>query len=670
MRVLSTIKKYIWCVLFSVLISSCFFTYINIIAESIMPATEIKLTVTEANELSEGQQVWLYLIDSKEISVEDFESMPKTGNWRYMSTEEGAGNNTIIGSGVGSSITFTIRKSCTGGFSVWENAVSSSADLEVEGKTIHYDFYSEDGNNIQITPFEDSLISIIVRAIIYFVLVAVISVCLIFCIHILKEGCLSNVEFKEPNYNYKIIVASIFVCTYIFDLLWYKRGIVNFNAFGDQPSYWATGGIFAQVGLTREIIENTAKSIACFRGYGIFLPSFVAQFIGIRLNIDSYMVYFALPSLAAAFLFGYVLPKIYELFHGKKVHIAQIVIAYICFFVFYKGNLVSIDGDLFGTVFYLAGGLYAILLMKTGKIRYSVLAGFVFSLSLAIRTSYLIGVGAVLLIFIIIMVFVMLKKESILADGLYKFTPKKVAASAVFFAVSFLLVCTPQIYINSQQGHIGLFAYDKDGAYATQTTTLLEQGADSALRGYITGYPTSVYDEQIHSIRQNAGYLDQEEITMAQCFDAYAKEPLDTLVAIAKRLFAFIDIKFNVTLPAEGWKVNTKFYLFSTLNYLLLATAAYCVFNKKARELVFKKNDLLFWGILLIGPIAPMLAARLEWRQAMLLYLFYLSYVSSYCFVDGIIHKEKRHVFISNQYLSFITVFVFACHIASLTMYH
>ena len=192
---------------------------------------------------------------------------------------------------------------------------------------------------------------------------------------------------------------------------------------------------------------------------------------------------------------------------------------------------------------------------------------------------------------------------------------------------------------------------------------------DSALSGWITGYPTQVFDDQIHSIRKNAMYLDTKEITMAQGFDAYAKKPLDACVAIAKRLFAFVDIKFNITLPNELWSANTKFYLFSTINYLFLATAAFTMLNRKARELVFCRHDFLFWGISLFGPIAPMLAARLEWRQGMLLYLFYLSYACGYCFLEGILDREKRPYFINNKYLSFVTIFVFVCHGISLTMY-
>ncbi len=656
MRFLIGLKRYIWLVLFAILISSCFFTYVNELADYLLPRTELKLTITSPNRLSKGNQVWIYLIDGKEIEQNTFDTMLKTGEWSFMREEDGASSNTIIGLSNGGTITIPINKSCSGGISIWMQAYAASIDVETEDFSAHYDLYSEEGDYLQITPYEDHLVSIGIRAVVYCVLFVLIT----FTLSLIYKKFYSAVfRLKEYKYNYKYIVGAIFICTYIFDVLWYKHGIVNFNAFGDQPGYWEVGGVFATPNVTNGMIKRTIRRIPCFRGYGNFLFSFISQFIGNRLKIDSYIVYFVFPSLTAAFLFGYVMPKIYEVIHGKRVSITQIMLSYISFFIFYKGNLVSIDGDLPGMTFYLAGALFMGLLFYTGYMRYAVFSSMCFSLSLAIRTSYLIGV-----VLIVIISFMNIYKR------IYKFSIQKIITFTAVFIFVFVSICTPQIYINIQRGHCGLFAYDKDGAYGTDTTTLLEQGVDYALRGWVTGYPTEIFDDQIHSIRVDAGYLETKEITMAQGFDAYAKKPLDACVAIAKRLFAFIDIKFNVTLPNESWHAHTKYYLFSTLNYLFLATAVFTLLNKKTRELVLCNYDLLFWGTCLLGPIAPMLAGRLEWRQGMLLYLFYLGYICAYCFFDGIADRAKRIYFINNKYLSFVTTFMFVCHAISLTMYN
>ncbi len=664
-------ESYIWVVLFSIIICSCLFTYVNRVADYFTPKAEVRIKITEPSEVSKDDYVWLYLIDGKEISTNSFEAFDKSGSWQYLAQSDGVENNTIIGRGEGSEISFPILKSCSGGFCIWKNDLSSTVDIEIDGNITHYDLYSTAGEHIQITPYEDSKISILIRAFIYGLLIILLSFLLIvaYCLFTMaSDKC--NYIFSI-KYKYLLVVGGVFVCTYLFDIIWYKHGIINFNAFGDQPYYWAIGGVFAQKGLTRKIIDETARSLPCFRSYGIFVPSFIAQFLGVRLNISSYAIYFSLPSIVAAYLFGYVLPRIYELIHGKKVSLIQIFVAYISFLIYYVGNLVSIDGDLFGLVFFVAGGLYALLFMTDFKLINSILCALCFSFSVAIRPSYLLGVYMAIVAMLIRSIIACVKIENGCAKkDLIKTFLRKMILPAIAFAIAFILVCLPQVYINSKQGHVGLFAYDMDGAYGTLTTTNLEQGMDYGLRGYITGYPTGVHDNQIWSIKQNAGYLWDTEITMAQSFDSYAKEPLDTLIAIGKRLFAFIDIKFNVTLPAESWAVTTKFYLFSTLNYILLAVAVFCLVNKRVREIVFKKNDLLFWGILLTGTIAPMLAARLEWRQAMLLYLFYLSYVCPYCFANGAWENRKSDSIIDNKFLSFVVIFVFFCHAISLTMYH
>lgn len=633
-----------------------------------LPKTDIKVTVGEPNENSKGSEVWIYLINNAEISGEQHSAIKKTGDWDFRTREEwGYGNNTIIGGKVGDTLVIPIEKAANGGISFWCQAYSGSVEVEANNEVKHYDLYSEEGTYLQVTPFEDNYSSVVVLAIIYALLTCLIATALMLFIGIAIsfEG-----KVKEPRYKYWAVVLGLFVCTYCFDIIWYKHGITNFNAFGDQPGYWQFGGALAKIGITKQEVYGVVKSIICFRGYGIFLPSFIAQFIGNRLHIDSYLVYFCLPSLVSAFLFGYVLPKIYEIIHKKKVRLWKIIFAFISFFFFYTGNLVSIDGDLFGLAFYMGGTLFAILIFTTGKIKYAILSGVLFSLCLAIRTSYLVGVLVLFGIMILYAILTVLHKTKERYIDICEISLKKCIGLFFAFSISFLIVCVPQVYINAENGHYGLFAYDKDGVYGTKTTTLLEQGVDFALRGELTGYPHIIRDEQIHSIRQNAAYDDNKEITMAQGFDAYAKKPLDTLVAIVKRVFAFVDIKFNTTLPDKSWSANTKFYLFSTINYLFIATALFTLLDKRVRGLIYIKADLILWGTLLIGPVAPLLAARIEWRQAMVAYLFYLSYACAFCFSGCFFDKDKRTAVLESNYFAFLTCCVLLFHAISLTMYH
>lgn len=662
-------KNIVWRMLFSLLMSTCFFTYVNAFINKIMPRDELVVTINEPSVNPQGSEVWIYLIDNTEISKEQFDAMEKTGGWEFRSREEwNYGNNVILGKNKGSSITIPIVRASNGGISVWCRASSGGIDTDVNGEVKHYDLFSEEGAYIQIMPFEDSFISILVTIVVYLILAFFVMILLLLMLSFFQH---IYVNFKEPQYEYWTVVLVLFIGTYLFDVIWYRKGIVNFNAFGDQTYYWEVGGAFAQIGLTRETIVEGLKSIACFRGYGNFVPSFIAQFIGNRLHVDAYIVYFLFPSLTNAVLFGYILPRIYEIFHGKKVFRWQILMALCGFMILYKGQLVGILGDFYGLTLYLAGALYAILIFRTGKRRYALASGACFSLCLTIRTSYLIGV--VLLIFLMAIVAALNFMGKLQENNIYmmnKMPAKRVAGIAIAFMISFLCVCIPQVYINGLQGHRGLFAYDKDGAYGTQSTTLLEQSADYALRGYLAGYPYSILDKQIHSIRQGAGYRDDKEMTMAQCFDAYAKSPVDTLAAILKRAFVMADAKTNILLPDEKWYAHTKYYMFSTINYVFIATALFTFLNKRLRRLLYKKAELLFWGVILIGPIAPLLAAKVEWREAIVGYLFYISYVCVFCFAGSIYDEEKKRVIRESNFFPFLTCTVLIFHTVSLTMYH
>lgn len=661
-------KKIIWCILFSLLLSTCCFTYVNAFIRRLLPEKEINITISESNSSSLGSEVWIYLIDNVEIYQDQFSSMEKHGNWEFRSREEwGYGNNTILGRVAGSSLTVPITKSPGGGISIWCQAYSAAIDVELDGKVEHYDLYSEEGSYLQITPFEDSLFSIFLTVFVYIIFTGIIAVLLMAIIILLHH---MNINFREPRYRYGILVAAFFLCTYLFDVIWYKKGIVNFNAFGDQPGYWKIGGQFAEIGVNRETIIDIIKTISPIRGYGSFLPSFIAQFIGNRIHVDSYLVYFLLPSLTNAFLFGYILPRVYEIIHGRKVCLWQILSACLGFLIFYKGFLIGIGGDFYGLTFYLAGALFGILIFRTGKIKYAIGSGVFFSLCLSIRTSYLIGVGAFLILMIALAVLNAIGKMK--QEDIFSFADmslKRAAGIVTVFSVSFLLVCTPQIYMNEVRGHRGLFAYDQDGVYITKTTTVLEQAADGALQGWLTGYPYQIYDEQVHSIRKVAGYRDDKELTMAQSFDAYAKNPLDTLVAILKRAFAMIDIKSNLPLPDEGWYAHTKYYIFSTINYIFIATALFTLLNKKLRQLLYRKMDFIFWGAVLIGAVAPWLASRIEWREVVVEYLFYIGYACAFCFAGSLYSEEKRLAIRESSYLPFMTCVVFALHAVSLTMY-
>lgn len=666
------VKNLIWLYLFSLLISCCLFSFIDPAVDSFFQKRMLTITLKDAVAESSGNEIWLYKINGKDISQEQYDEISKTGSWEYIPVNGGritVGNNTIYSNVPGSSLSIPISYSTDGGVTIWCQAYSGQIDVTNDsGDTQSYNLYSKDGGYLQITPYPDKYSSVFIRVIAYLIVALGIFFVLLAVILLIKRYAAK--EHSQARYKYWQVVTGMAVVIFIFDCVWYKViGIPNFPGFGDGSGYWDWGGVLAKVGVTKQEIDSLCLSLPTFRGYGIFIPHFLAQFIGVRLGISSFGVYFAIMSLACAFLFGYVLPRTYELLRGEKLHVWQIVLGAVGFYTFYTNALCGLGSDMCGLIYYFSGILFGLLVIQTGEKRFAFLSGLFFSLCLAARTSYLIGVGVIAAAVLVHIVLMYLKRNKINIVEWNIGSIKKFCTLATIFAITFLFVCTPQMYINHLKGHPGLFAYDSDGAYGTKTTNLLEQSADVSLRGYLTGYPESLYDPQVAFIKTDGGYLPDKEITMAQSMDAYAKRPLDAFVSMAKRLFALIDIKSNIDLPPEGWSATTKCYLFSTINYIYLITAMYLLMNRDIRKKLYSKKDLTLWGILLAGPVLPLLAGKIEWRGGMTLYVFYIVWSCWYCLGNVIYDKEKRELVVNSNYLIFLTVGVFLCHAVTLTMH-
>lgn len=664
-------KNIIWMFIFSLIISCCLFTYVNSAVDSLFQKSDIKITLTEKDTKSLGNEIWIIKINGKEITQELYDSLSKSDGWQFRTAKEwGYGDNVIISDKPGSTISIPISKSPLGGFSIWCQSYSGKIEVETnDGTKNTYDLYSENSeDHLQITPYADNYTSVFLRILFFLALAFIIFVLLVLILLFVRKYLIR--EEKTPKYKYWQLVAALTIAITTFSCVWYKCiGIPNFPGFGDGLGYWSWGYTLARPGVTKQEIVGLLYSLPTFRGYGIFIPHFLSNFIGLRIGVSAFAVYFAILAVIVAIAFGYAIPRMFELVRGKKLHIWQILFGFFGFFYFFTNAICGLGSDMCGCAYYFLGIVFLLLMLKTGKVRFAFLSGGFFSLCLAARTSYLIGVGIIglaLLIYIVI-VFVKKNKNVVVENGIN--SCKRLVALLAAFLFMFVLVCVPQIYINSLKGHFGLFAYDSDGAYFTETTTLLEQSADASLRGYITGYPELLYDAPTAHIKAGAGYEMDKEITMAQSMDSYAKQPLDGVISFAKKLFALIDVKSRIDLPTKDWQTNTKYYIFSTVNYTFLITALFLVVNRRVRNAFFNKKDLLLWGVILAGPILPTLAGKIEWRAGMVLYIFYIVWAFAYCLTDAIYDKEKRDLILKENYFRFLSIGVLACHGLTLWMH-
>ncbi|SDB63092.1 hypothetical protein [Butyrivibrio sp. INlla16] len=664
------LQNIIWLFIFSFLLSFCFFSKINPFVDSFFSKTTVKLTLKEKNEDHLGNEIWIYQIDGKDISKPTFKKMEKSGEWEYRSAEKwGYSHNVIYSNASGSSLKIPISTSPSGGLGIICQRNSGRFDLELEeGIISEYDPYTEKSSILQITPFADNYNGVFFHAITYLGFAILIFVFLSLSVIICNKFVCS--ENKEPHYKYPHLVFALTISMTVFLCIWWKTiGIPNYPGTGDGGGYWTVGQVLARPDITKEEVELLCKDLPTFRGYGIFIPHFIANYISYRTSISAIGIYFVIMAFVCAFGTGYVLPRMYEIVNGRKPGLFQVFTGIICFYFLFTNYLCDMGSDMCGCVYYLAAILFLFLMQETGRYLYAALSGMFFSLCLAARTSYMIGVMIILIFFFVHSLLVLCKNSrlSILKDGILSI--KRWVSAIVVMGFFFFVFCLPQVCINNIKGHPGLFAYDTDGAFETKTTTLLEQNADIPLRGYVSGYPEIIYDKSTAYIKQYAGYKKSKEITMAQSMDCYSKRPLDGLASVAKKLFILVDIKTNITLPNEIWTPTTKYYLFSTINYIFLVTTIFMLLNKKVRRIFFSKEDLTLWGIILFGPILPELVGKIEWRQGMILYVFYVFWAFAYGFGSLIYDKERRILLIEENYIGFLTVGVFICHTISLWMY-
>lgn len=160
-----THENLIWLFLFSFLISCCLFSIINPMVDSVFHKSELKLALIEKDDSSFGNEIWIYQIDGQEITQELFDSIEKTGEWEYRSSDDwGYAHSFILSATPESTLTIPISQSTIGGVSIWCQSCSGQIVVETdEGIKTDYNLFSEEGANLQITPYSDNYTGVFIR---------------------------------------------------------------------------------------------------------------------------------------------------------------------------------------------------------------------------------------------------------------------------------------------------------------------------------------------------------------------------------------------------------------------------------------------------------------------------------------------------------------------------
>ena len=176
---------------------------------------------------------------------------------------------------------------------------------------------------------------------------------------------------------------------------------------------------------------------------------------------------------------------------------------------------------------------------------------------------------------------------------------------------------------------------------------------DSLTHSFI-GWPYAKSDVTALKIKKNFSSDINTRISFMQKISAYTLNPIDSLIIIGKKIFLGLNIKISDVYPESQYKSNSNSYIFSLLNYFIIATSFYFIGNKKIKKILFSKKKIILGSVLILLYILPQLLFHVEWRYYIMLYLMSY-YIFFFKIEEYLKNKENNKI----NYFKFITVSIF-----------
>lgn len=481
------------------------------------------------------------------------------------------------------------------------------------------------GDTVDYFPFANSKLFLIYTVGIYILLSILIYIGLMI-LFVKKKITSKRINFLNNYSSFKMffiiyILISLYVSyKFIFNTL-PKSIYINGEFFGDQRYYWELGN-FLFKGQYTEILKRSYT----FRGYITFTIPAIAQMLGHYLNINSHWIFTMINNFFISILLAYIIPEIYNQLSNKKAKNYHILILFFMFSFFWKGVYYAVLFDVFGAAF-LLWMILKILKKKNKKDVF--LAGIFGGIATLCRGNY---VWTVMILFLVKIVYELIKN-------------KKISLINIFlFWLGIFLICLPQIKINYDLGHIGLFTFDRIGSYKPipdeKVTIFL---INESMRNFFLTYPMGLGDRTSQQILIN--FSQGARLNMNQILSAFIYSPIETIIVILKKIFLALDTRTNESYPKDLWNLT----FFSLVNYFIIATSLFFTKNK-----VFTKKEKLLGISLFISAILPQTIMNVEWRYYIVLYLM-VYYVFVFKFVSLVEQKEKFSELKKEGYFKFIS---------------
>ena len=412
----------------------------------------------------------------------------------------------------------------------------------------------------------------------------------------------------------------------------------NLSLFGDQKYYWKIGTLIEKFDF-----KSLSKSVISFRGYFSSVIPAIALLINKYTKINAYWLYYMINNFFICLLLGYIIPQLYVKLQNKKLENYKIFSLFIIFSIFWKGMYYSVLADMIGVTFLLWSVLFILEYIEKKEKKFSFFSGICFAISALNRSNYVLGIYFILIWFILNNIFKVLKINKYKIKNNFFF----------FFFLGIFIVCLPQIKLNYENGHTGLFSYDKKGSWIRKDESLKDEIINHTLRNTIVTWPYSTSDVTAQRILNNFIKDENTRISFRQGLSAFVTTPFDTIILIVKKLFLSLDVKTSEVYPWHRYVEHTNFYLFSFINYFIISTVIYLVQDQKTRKKLFSRKEILLGILLFTLYVLPQIILHIEWRYYILLYLI-VYYIFAFKIFDFFKDSSLKKIL----YLKFVTTFI------------
>ncbi|WP_155832620.1 hypothetical protein [Butyrivibrio sp. AE3006] len=629
----------------SLIVTSLLGTYVRTIAKSFLPKEKVEISYGD----TENPVGDIYIVDSDEPN-DLFSRIEKEADSAGCEIiEDEYGNKSVVLKGDSENhISIKSAMKMNAFMAVKANSDSGNLAILKDDKEKRIDLSNliiNDGQYRKIYPFGEEKLPILIYVGIYLFFFLVVCEAVFFVLPVVSHGIVnSKLLGREVGVRHFIISM---LAIYVYDIVQYKNGIINFLEFGDQIYYWV-------IDLFKDGAWNPAKvaaQTATFRGYLCNFAPTISNKVATILGIDPVYIYFVFTSASAAWLFFMVLPGIYFTLVGRKATLLNAISSLLIFIVFWNGMLTAVLVDLFAVSAFFSGIWMLLRCYREKKLIYSVFFGIFVAVSCNLRMAYKYGWAALLVVFFI----------SMLIKRIIKINYK--VCLAIFIAMSsFVLISIPQFDVNREKGHFGFFPYN---SIYTEEQTLMELGMNISLGKSYTTYPFEISDAQQASM-ESALYTSEEYLSLEQIFGVYLHSPIESLIYLAKKMFLTFDIKTNVTYPDRiEWR-KTSGLLFSLMNYYILISALFIFFRTKR----LNENEKLISYTLFASLVLPEMIMNIEWRYFIsiyiLLYYFY-AYHFWECLSDD--NGDIKAAFRREEYFICLLIGIVMSFLLSLSMF-